>query len=100
MRSIKIVLCILLPVFSIAQVNPLFLEPTKKQADSLRKALDQNINDTLRMAANRELALYYFDVNTDSALFFVEKDLPLAKKLNLKLRQILILLFVLYPHLH
>ena len=85
MRSIKIVLCILLPVFSIAQVNPLFLEPTKNQADSLRKALNENINDTLRMAANRELALFYFDINSDSAFFYIERDLPLARKLHLKI---------------
>src|SRR6188768_1812534 len=85
MRSIKIVLCILLPVFSISQVNPLFLEPTKKQADSLRQALNEDINDTLRMAANRELALFYFDINLDSASFYIERDLPLAKKLQLKI---------------
>jgi len=75
----------LLPVFSIAQVNPLFLEPTKNQADSLRKALNENINDTLRMAANRELALFYFDINSDSAFFYIERDLPLARKLHLKI---------------
>ena len=85
MRVIKIVLYILLPFFSMAQVNPLFLEPTKEQADSLRKALNENINDTLRMAANRELALFYFDINLDSAIFYIEKDLPLARKLQLKL---------------
>ena len=75
----------MLPVFSISQVNPLFLEPTKEQADSLRKSLNENINDTLRMAANRELALFYFDINLDSAFFYIEKDLPLAKKLKLKI---------------
>jgi len=85
MKLIKTVLYFLLPVFSMAQVNPLFLEPTKQQADSLRKALNENINDTLRMAANRELALYYLDINADSALFYIEKDLPLARKLQLKL---------------
>lgn len=85
MRIIKIVLYILLPVFSISQVNPLFLEPTKEQADSLRKALNENINDTLRMAANRELALFYFDINLDSAIVYIERDLPLARKLQLTL---------------
>ena len=75
----------LLPVFSLSQVNPLFLEPTKKQADSLRNVLDQNINDTLRMAANRELSLFYLDINSDSAIYYIEKDLPLARKLGLKL---------------
>ena len=85
MKVIKIILYVLLPLFSMAQVNPLFLEPTKKQADSLRKALAQNINDTLKMAANRELSLFYLDINTDSAIYYVEKDLPLARKLQLKL---------------
>src|SRR6187399_241147 len=85
MRLIKIVVFLLLPVFSMSQVNPLFLEPTKEQADSLRKALNENINDTLRMAANRELALFYFDINSDSAFFYIERDLPLARKLQLKI---------------
>ncbi|MES1225445.1 MAG: hypothetical protein ABUT20_58740 [Bacteroidota bacterium] len=85
MKVLKILLFLFLPVFGKAQVNPLFLEPTKKQADSLRIELEKNINDTLRMAAFRELALYYLDINSDSALFFIEKDLPLAKKLSLKL---------------
>jgi len=85
MKLVKTILYILLPVFSMAQVNPLYLEPTKKQADSLRKVLDRNINDTLRMLANRELSLFYFDINADSAIYFIEKDLPIARKLKLKL---------------
>ena len=85
MKIAKIVLFILLPVFSLAQVNPLFLEPTKEQADSLRIVLNENINDTLRMAANRELALFYFDIDLDSAFFYIERDLPLARKLQLKI---------------
>ena len=37
------------------------------------------------MAANRELALFYFDINSDSAFFYIERDLPLARKLQLKI---------------
>ena len=85
MKVIKIFLFVWLPFFSMAQVNPLYIEPTKKQADSLLVELKKEINDTLRMAAYRELALYYLDINADSTLFFVERDLPLAKKLQLKL---------------
>ncbi len=85
MKFIKIIFCLFLPIFSFSQVNPLYLEPTKKQADSLRVELKKEINDTLRMAAYRELALFYLDINSDSAMYFIEKDLPLAKKLNLKL---------------
>ena len=82
---LKILMLLLPPIFSLAQVNPLYLEPTKKEADSLRISLTQNINDTLKMAAYRELALYYLDVSLDSAMYFIEKDVPLAKKLNLKI---------------
>ena len=85
MKFFKIVFCLFLPLFSLSQVNPLYLEPSKKQADSLRIELKNELNDTLRMAAYRELALFYLDINSDSALFFIEKDLLLAKKLNLKL---------------
>jgi signal transduction histidine kinase len=85
MKSIKILLFVLLPVFSKAQVSPLYLEPSKEQADSLKASLATKINDTLQMAAYRELALYYLDINADSALYFIEKDIPLAKKLNLKI---------------
>jgi two-component system NtrC family sensor kinase len=85
MRFVKATFFIFLPFFAQGQVNPLFLEPNKKQADSLQVVLRQNINDTLRMAANRELSLYYLDINSDSALYFIENDLPLARKLNLKL---------------
>jgi len=82
---LKIALILLLPVCSKAQVNPLYLEPTKKEADSLKISLTQNINDTLRMAAYRELAIYFLDISVDSAMYFIQKDIPLAKKLNLKI---------------
>ncbi len=85
MKYLNIFFCLLSPLFSISQVNPLYLEPTKKQADSLGIELRKEINDTLRMLAYRELSLFYLDIKSDSALFFIEKDLPLAKKLNLKL---------------
>ena len=68
-----------------AQINPLFLEPTKEQADSYIRSLVTETNDTLRMAACRELALFYLDINTDSAMFYIKKSIPLAKKLKLQL---------------
>jgi len=82
---IKIFLLLLLPIFSKAQVSPLFLEPTKVEADSLQLSLKKETNDTLRMATYRELALYYLDINSDSALYFISKELPLTKKLKQKL---------------
>jgi len=82
---LKIFLFVLLPVFSRAQVNPLFIEPTKKQADSLELVLKQTTNDTIRMESLRELALYYLDFNADSSYYFIEKELPLVERLKLKL---------------
>jgi hypothetical protein len=86
MRSfIKTIVLLILPVLAQAQVNPLFIEATKKQADSLHLVLKQTTNDTLKMAAARDLALYYLDTQSDSSLYFIKMDLPLAKKLKLKL---------------
>jgi two-component system NtrC family sensor kinase len=84
---IKILLLILLPVFSTAQVNPLFIEPTEKEVDSLQWLVKHTNNDTIRMAALRECVLYYVEKNVDSAFYFIEQALPLAKKLQLKLRE-------------
>ncbi len=75
----------LFPLYSASQVNPLFIEPTKKQADSLNMILKQTTSDTVKMAALREFALYYLDVNSDSSRYFMEMELPLVKKLQLKL---------------
>ena len=68
-----------------AQISPYFLEPTKEQADSFITSLEYETNDTLRMAAYRELALFYLDINSDSAMFFIEQSIPLAKKMKLQL---------------
>ena len=68
-----------------AQINPLFLEPTKEEADNYIRSLESETNDTLRMVAHRELALFYLDLNSDSAMLFVEQAIPLTKKLKLQL---------------
>ncbi len=87
MKLIKKFLFLLIPWYSIAQDNPLYVEPTRADADSLRRVLDQPVNDTLRMAACRDLSLYYLDINTDSSFYFIGKALPLAQKLKLRLWQ-------------
>jgi len=81
----KILLFVLLSLFSKAQINPLFLYPTKANADSLRLALKKGINDTLRMDAYRGLARYYQDIDSDSTMYFILKEIPLTQKLHLKL---------------
>ena len=87
MKSIKILSLLLFVCvhYCSAQDNPLYLEPNKEQADSLRAQLQKNLTDTLRMAAWRDLSLYYLDINTDSSLYFIGQALSLAQQLQLKL---------------
>jgi tetratricopeptide (TPR) repeat protein len=82
---IKIILLLLLPAFSIAQQNPYWEELTRKQIDSLRLVLKNTSNDTLRMGIARSFGFYYMDIKRDSALYFLEEQLVLAKQLKLKL---------------
>lgn len=63
---LEIVLIVLLPVFSIAQVNPLYLEPTKKQADSLRVVLQPTDINSL---ANEYLRLAYHGLRAKDKSF-------------------------------
>jgi signal transduction histidine kinase len=87
MKWIIWLLIVLSPWFSVAQDNPLYAEPNRDEAYRLLTTLKQTDNDTLRMSAFRDLSLYYLDINTDSSLFFIEKALPLAQKLKLRLSE-------------
>ena len=82
---IKIMLLLLLPVFSIAQQNPFWEEWNKKQADSLQLIFYNSANDTIRMGVARSLGFYYQELNTDSALYFHQKQAALAGQLKAKL---------------
>jgi two-component system, NtrC family, sensor kinase len=82
---IKIILLLLLPAFSIAQKNPYWEELTKEQIDSLRLVLKNTSNDTLRMGIARSFGFYYMELKGDSALYFLDRQLVLAKQLKLKL---------------
>ena len=69
-----------------AQINPLFVEISEKQADSVKYFLAQNPkNDTLCMLALRDLALHYLDISVDSTSKYILLELPIAEKLGLKL---------------
>ena len=79
-------LLISMPLFTNAQINPLFIETTPLQADSLKLFLKQNTNnDTLRMEALRDLTLHYLDFNSDSAAKYIILELPIIEKLGLKI---------------
>jgi len=83
--TLGILLILVMPALVNAQANPLFIEPTKKQVDSLRVILRQSTNDTIKMATLREFALYYLDQNVDSAYYYIDQGLPIAKNLKLSL---------------
>jgi two-component system, NtrC family, sensor kinase len=84
---VKIFLLCLIPAFSMAQIDPTWGYVTAQQADSLKRSVLTESNDTLKMAAYRSLGFYYQDIKRDSGLYFHEQQLVLSKKLNMKLWQ-------------
>ena len=75
----------MLPAFSVAQQNPFWEEWNKKQADSLQLIFYNSANDTIQMGVARSLGFYYQELNTDSALYFHQKQAALAGQLKAKL---------------
>ena len=88
MKSIIQICLFLLPVFANAQFDPNWGYINRLQADSLKKSLSIEKNDTLLMAANRSLGFYYQETKLDSALYFHQQQLKLAKKLNIKRQRV------------
>ncbi len=84
---VKLFLLCLIPVLSIAQIDPTWGYVTAQQVDSLKRNVESEKNDTLRMAAYRKLGFYYQDIKRDSGLYFHEQKLALSKKLGMKLWQ-------------
>jgi signal transduction histidine kinase len=56
-----------------------------KKLDRLQLALRNAANDTVRMDAYYNLALYYLETNRDSAVYYDNKSIALAKQLRIKL---------------
>ena len=66
----------------------LLLLPAIASAQSLKQlhlALMRAPNDTMRMSIYHELHEFYQEVNRDSAIFYTNKALPLARQLKLRL---------------
>ena len=72
---LKIFLLCLIPAFSMAQIDPTWGYVNKQQADSLKRSVQTEKNDTLKMAAFRSLGFYYQAYIPDSAVYFHEKQL-------------------------
>jgi signal transduction histidine kinase len=77
-RILTIALLFLLPFIANAQQSNL---------DSLRRSLQNATTDSARHNACVELYFYYLELNRDSALFYVEKRLTLARQNNQKLAE-------------
>lgn len=86
MRSLYLLsIWLLLPSVCISQTNPLLIVPTSQQADSLKAVALSPTNDTIRMAAFRDLANYYLDFNTDSSAYYVKKAITIAQRLKIRM---------------
>lgn len=48
-------------------------------------ALGNAANNTIRMDVYDQLAYYFYEVNADSSLLYAEKELQIARQLNLKI---------------
>ena len=86
-RFLNLSLFCLLPLFSMAQIDPTWGYVTAEQAGNLKRSVQTEKNDTLKMAAFRSLGFYYQAYIPDSAVYFHEKQLALSKKLNMNLWQ-------------
>ena len=76
---IKLLPLLFLPVFVSSQ--------SLQKLDSLHNALTNAANGSIRMEIYQELHWFYQEVNRDSAIFYCDKALPIAKQLKLRLNE-------------
>jgi len=76
---LRILLLLLLPAFAKAQ--------TRRQMDSAYFILQHAANDTVRMGAYSMLGGFYDDINADSGLYYCNKGIAIAERLDLQLNK-------------
>src|SRR5215510_7758765 len=86
---LKILLLLLLPAFVKAQ--------TRGQIDSAYFVLQHAANDTVRMGAFSMLGGFYDDISVDSGLYYCNKGIAIAEKLELQLNKAEILAYMGWP---
>jgi two-component system NtrC family sensor kinase len=86
---LKIVLLLLLPALGKAQ--------SRRQIDSAHQILQQEANDTVRMAAYSMLGGWYDDISVDSGLYYCSKGIAIAEKIDLQLNKSEMLAFMSWP---
>ena len=84
-------LLLLLPAFTKAQ--------TRRQIDSLFLVLRDAPNDTVSMGVYSRLGGYYDDISVDSGLFYCNKGIAIADKLDLQLNKAEMLAFMAWPYM-
>ncbi len=82
---LKIGLFILIPVFASAQKEAYFETWSNAQAASMRIQLKNTDNDTTKLFLSRCMGFHYQETNRDSALYYHQQQLALARKLQFKL---------------
>ena len=81
----RIILFQLLPILLFSQKYAFYRLPDESQYDSVVKAFPGITNDTVRMTAYHELAFYLLESKRDSAFYFLDQELNLSRKFNLKI---------------
>ncbi|TVQ74748.1 MAG: hypothetical protein EA363_01335, partial [Balneolaceae bacterium] len=69
----------------LAQQNAYISGPSEEQIDSLQHRFLTETSDQLRMGLARELAFYYTEINPDTARYFADTQLQLARNLGERL---------------
>ncbi len=83
---------------SLLLLLPFIANSQQSKPDSLRAILRNAATDSARHNACIDLYFYYFEGNRDSALFYAEKRLELARKNNQKLAEAGALISIGYQH--
>src|ERR1700751_5857882 len=86
-QFIKTCFLIFLPFIMEAQHNPYWENPSREEVNKMRIAFMNDPNDTTRMYVSKQLGLFYYELNTDSSLYYLENELLISQKLGLKLWQ-------------
>ncbi len=82
-------LILLTPVFAKAQ--------TRQQIDSTYFILKHAANDTVRMGAYSMLGSLYDDINADSGVYYCNKGIVIAEKLDLQLNKAMMMAYMSWP---
>ena len=86
MRFLNVLIVIsLFPCLLRGQMNPFYFQQVLPDRDSLEKILRNTKDEFTIINTNREIGFLYYENKRDSAMFYFEKCLLLAKKANRKL---------------